>query len=485
MNWKLIFKIQGFLLIVLAFAMIFPLLFAFYYRGPDVNAIIVSLMTTLAFGISFVLAFHSEKRIMASEGFVIVSLGWILASLFGALPFYLSNSLDFFIDCVFESASGFTTTGASVLNNIESVPKGILFWRSMTHWIGGMGIVLLTIAVLPMLGISPGQLYNAEVPGPIKSRLKPKIKDTAKVLWLIYSGMTLVQTLLLMLGGMDLYDSLCHTFGTLATGGFSTLNSSVAGFHSTYIEVIIIIFMYLAGINFTLHFYLVNGKFKNFFRDSEWKFYTSILGITTILVSLNLYFSDIIRYGNSYLTSLRDAAFQVVSICTTTGFSTADFNIWPSFSTLVLVTLMFFGGSAGSTGGGVKQIRILIMSKHLSHELKRLVHPRAVFSLKVDSEVIEDRVLRNVMAFFVLFIFFFAAITLFLAFMGYDIVTSFSASIASLGNIGPGLARVGAIENYSFFDPYSKVVLIFAMLLGRLEIFSVLILLYSISARKR
>ena len=243
MNWKLIFKIQGFLLIVLAFAMIFPLIFAFYYKGPDVNALIVSLMTTLAFGLSFVLAFHSKERIRAREGFVIVSLGWILASLFGALPFYLSDSLDIFIDCVFEAASGFTTTGASVLSNIESVPKGILFWRSLTHWIGGMGIVLLTIAVLPMLGISPGQLYNAEVPGPIKSRLKPKIKDTAKVLWLIYSGMTLVQTLLLMLGGMNLYDSLCHTFGTLATGGFSTLNSSVAGFHSVYIEVIIIVFM--------------------------------------------------------------------------------------------------------------------------------------------------------------------------------------------------------------------------------------------------
>ena len=485
MNWKLIFKIQGFLLIVLAFAMIFPLLFALYYNGPDVAALIVSLMTTLAFGLSFVLAFNSEKNIRAREGFVIVSLGWILASLFGALPFYLSDSLDFFIDCIFEAASGFTTTGASVLENIEAVPKGVLFWRSMTHWIGGMGIVLLTIAVLPMLGISPGQLYNAEVPGPIKSRLKPKIKDTAKVLWLIYSGMTLVQTLLLMLGGMDLYDSLCHTFGTLATGGFSTLNSSVAGFNSVYVEVVIIIFMYLAGINFTLHFYLVNGKFRNFFRDSEWKFYTSMLGIATFLVSLNLYFSGIMRYGNSYFNSLRDAAFQVVSICTTTGFSTADFNLWPSFSILLLVTLMFFGGSAGSTGGGVKQIRILIMYKHLSHELKRMVHPRAVFSLKVDGEAIEDRVIRNVMAFFVLFIFFFAAITLFLAFMGYDIVTSFSASIASLGNIGPGLSRVGAIENYSFFDPYSKLVLIFAMFLGRLEIFSVLILLYSISARKR
>ena len=485
MNWKLIFKIQGFLLVVLAFTMIFPLIFAVYYKGPDINAILVSMLTTLAFGISFIFTFKSEKRIKAREGFVIVSLGWIFSSLFGALPFYLSDSLEFFIDCVFEATSGFTTTGATTIIDIEIIPKGVLFWRSMTHWLGGMGIVLLTIAVLPMLGIYPGQLYNAEVPGPIKDRLKPKIKDTAKILWLIYSGMTAIETGLLMMGGMNLYDSLCHTFGTLATGGFSTLNASVAGFNSAYIEIVIIVFMYLAGINFTLHFYLINGKIRSFFKDNEWKFYTTILGVATILVSLNIYFSDIAQYNSSYLKSLRDAAFQVVSITTTTGFSTANFDLWPSFSTLLLVALMFFGGSAGSTGGGIKQIRILIMFKHLVHEVKTLAHPRAVFSLKIGDNIINDRLVRNVMAFFVLFIFFFVGITLFLAFMGYDIITSFSAAIASLGNIGPGLARVGAIENYSFFDTYSKIVLIFAMFLGRLEIFSVLILLYSVTARKR
>ncbi|GLI55083.1 Trk system potassium transporter TrkH [Propionigenium maris DSM 9537] len=485
MNWKLILKIQGFLLIILASMMVAPLAFALYYRSSDIWALSISMLITLALGTSFILAFKSQKRIGTRESFVSVSMGWILASVFGALPFYLHGSFGPYIDCVFEAMSGFTTTGATILTDIEAIPKGLLFWRSLTHWLGGMGIVLLTIAVLPTLGMSPGLLYRAEVPGPIKDRLKPKIKDTAKILWLIYLFMTLLETLLLMVGGMNLYDALCHTFGTLATGGFSTYSESVGGFKSTYIEVVIIIFMYLAGINFTLHFYLVQGRLKDFFKDREWKFYTGVLVTGVVLISLNLYFSELPLYNDSYMRSLRDSAFQVVSITTTTGYTTADFNLWPSFSSLLLVFLMFLGGSAGSTGGGIKQIRVLIILKHLWHEVKKLVYPRAVFSLKVGDQIIDEDIVKNVLAFFMFFILFFAGITLFLAFQGYDIVTSFSASIATLGNIGPGLARVGAVENYSFFDPYSKLLLIFAMLLGRLEIFSVLILMYSLVTRKR
>ncbi len=485
MNWKLILKIQGFLLVVLASMMMAPLAFALYYRSSDILALSTSMVVTLAVGGALVLAFKSHKRIGTRESFVSVSLGWILASVFGALPFYLHGSFGPYIDCVFEAMSGFTTTGATILTHIEDVPRGLLFWRSLTHWLGGMGIILLTIAVLPTLGMSPGLLYRAEMPGPIKERLKPKIKDTAKILWLIYLFMTLLETLLLMMGGLDLYDALCHTFGTLATGGFSTSTESVGGFKSVYIEVVIMIFMYLAGINFTLHYYLVEGKFSKFFRDREWKFYTGILAAAIILVSLNIHFSDLSQYNESYMKSLRDSAFQVISITTTTGYTTADFNLWPSFSSLLLVSLMFLGGSAGSTGGGIKQIRILIIFKHLWHEVKRLVYPRAVFSLKVGDQVIDEDILKNVLAFFMFFIIFFAGITLFLTFQGYDIVTSFSASIATLGNIGPGLARVGAVENYSFFDPYSKLLLILAMLLGRLEIFSVLILMYSLVTRKR
>ncbi len=484
MNWNLILKIQGYLLMVLGSVMGIPIIFSVYYSSPDITALSISVLITLSAGISLVFSFKSKKKIRAREGFASVSMGWILASLFGALPLYIQGGVGSYIDCVFEAMSGFTTTGATILTNIEALPKGLLFWRSMTHWLGGMGIILLIIAVLPMLGIFPGQLYNAEVPGPIKDRLKPKIKDTAKILWLIYLFMTVAETLLLMLGGMSLYDSLCHTFGTLATGGFSTLNGSIGDFHSFYIEAVIIIFMYLAGINFTLHFYLVKGKFKNFFKNSEWRFYTSVLVISIILISVNIYFSGPSQYNENYLKCLRDSAFQVVSITTTTGYVTADFNLWPSFSTLLLVVLMFFGGSSGSTGGGIKQIRIIIMFKHIYHELEKMAHPRAVFALKIGDENIEERVVKNVVVFFILFIFFFGGITLFLAFMGYDIITCFSASIATLGNIGPGLSMVGAIENYSFFDPYSKVLLSFAMLLGRLEIFSVLILMYSLTAKK-
>lgn len=487
MNWNLILKIQGYLLMVLGVLMGTPIFFSMYYGSPDIKALSLSAGGTFIAGIILISVFRSKNKIRAGEGFASVSLGWILASLFGALPFYIQGSAGFesYIDCFFEAMSGFTTTGATILTNIEALPKGILFWRSMTHWLGGMGIILLIIAVLPVLGISPGQLYNAEVPGPIKDRLKPKIKDTAKILWMIYLFLTIAETILLMLGGMDFYSSLCHTFGTIATGGFSTLNGSVGDFHNLYIESVIILFMYLAGINFTLHFYLVKGKFKNFFRDREWRFYSLMLVVSILLISLNIYISGPVQYHGNYLKSLRDSAFQVVSITTSTGYITADYNLWPSFSCILLVILMFVGGSAGSTGGGIKQIRIVILMKHLYHELKKMIHPRAVFALRIGEDSIEEHVIKNVVVFFVLFIFFFGGITLFLAFMGYDIITCFSASIATLGNTGPGLSRVGAVENYGFFDPFSKVVLSFAMLLGRLEIFSVLILMYSLVGKKR
>ena len=486
MNWSLIIKIQGYLLLILGIMMFFPLMVSGYYGGDDFNSILISIVIILSVGAFFVIFFKSDKKFKAREGFASVSLGWIFAALFGALPYYLHGSFGPYVNCVFEAMSGFTTTGSTILSEIESIPKGLLFWRSLTHWLGGMGIVLFTIAVLPMFGIASGELYNAEVPGPTKDRLSPKIKDTAKILWVIYIGLTIVETIFLLFGGMDLYTAVNHSFATVATGGFSTLNDSIAGFHSVYIEIVITIFMFLAGVNFALHFYLLKGKFRDFFNDSELKFYTGVVTIATLLISLNIYFSSgIDKYTTNYGRALLDAAFQVVSIVTTTGFMSADFNVWPSFAGLLLVTLMFFGGCAGSTGGGMKQIRVLILFKHLSNEIKKLAHPRGFFSIKIGKEHVENHVVRNVLGFSVLFVFIFAGTTLFLAGMGYDIITSFTAAISSLGNIGPGLARVGSIENFGFFDPYSKSVLIFAMLLGRLEIYSVLILIYSVISRKR
>ena len=502
MNWQTIFKFQGLLLLILAFMMIFPLIFSIYYGSNDTQAILLSILITTFFGSILSIFLKVRGIIRAKEGFVIVTLGWLIAACFGALPAFIHGSFGnytnpFFnyIDCVFEAMSGFTTTGATILTEIEGKAKGIIFWRSLTHWLGGMGIILLTIAILPIFGLTSGQLYNAEVPGPTKDRISPKIKDTAKILWSIYLGMTILETALLMAGGMSLYDALCHTFGTLATGGFSTLNKSIGGFNNLYFEIIIIFFMYLAGINFTLHFKLIKLNIKEFIKNPEWRFYTLTILIVIIVITLNIHFynydqeslnkySELIKYKNSFWQSLRYAAFQTISITTTTGFCTANFNVWPSFSRLLLVLMMFFGGCAGSTGGGVKQIRMMIVFKKVFSEIKKMANPKSIFSIRIGDESIQDSIAKNVVALVILFVMLFTGTTLFLALMGYDIITSFAASIATLGNIGPGLARVGAIENYAFFDPLSKVVLTFSMLFGRLEIYSVLILFYSIFHRK-
>ncbi|MDZ7821606.1 MAG: potassium transporter TrkG [Candidatus Marinimicrobia bacterium] len=406
---------------------------------------------------------------------------WLL--FFAALPFYFHGVFDGnFIDCFFETMSGFTTTGATVLTDIEALPKGLLFWRSLTHWLGGMGIILLAIIILPILGLSSMQLFRAEVPGPTKGKISPRIKNTAMILWLIYLGLSAAETLLLMAGGLDFYTALCHTFGTLATGGFSTSNQSIAGFDSVYIEMVILVFMFLAGTNFVLHFSLIRGHFGNIFRNREWRFYVSLLVISITFVTLNIIGSG---QGYDLWTSLRYASFQVVSITTTTGFVTADFELWPVFSKILLVLLMFVGGCAGSTGGGMKQVRIMIGLKFIAKEIRKLTYPKGFFSSKIGNEPVKENVLKNVIAFLLLFVVMFAAINPFLTFRGYDIVTSFAASIATLSNIGPGLASVGAVENYAFFDNISKLVLTFSMLLGRLELYSVLILLYYLLSPKK
>ena len=487
MKWKIVFKIQGYLLIILAAAMSISAIYSMANGLNDFKAILYGSIITCSIGLLLVFLLRTDQEVRAREGFVVVTLGWIFAALFGALPFYLHGSFGGYINCVFETMSGFTTTGATILTNIEIIPKGLLLWRSMTHWLGGMGIILLTIAILPILGISYGKLFNAEVPGPTKDRLSPKIKSTAKILWLIYLGMTFLETVLLMFGGMDLYNALCHTFGTLATGGFSTQNASVGMYNSVFIETVIIFFMYLAGINFALHFHLIKGNIKKFFANREWQVFTVVLLTAVGFIALNLYLSPnqaLAKYKD-FPEALRASFFQVFSITTTTGFTTENFNLWPAFSKFLLVILMFLGGCAGSTGGGLKQIRIIIIIKAAFAEIKKLVHPKGFFSVKVSGEAIHSKVIKNVAGFFIFFLLFFALITLFLTFQGYDIVTSFSASIATLGNIGPGLARVGAVENYAFFDPLSKIVLTFSMLLGRLEVYSVLILFYAVAYRNK
>jgi len=492
MNWRAIFKIQGVLLVILSMSMAAPLLFSVYYGSGDTASFLYSILICFSAGSLLYLFLKTENQLRPREGFVVVSIGWITAAVFGALPFYIYGMSDGnYIDCLFETMSGFTTTGSSILTDIEALPKGLLFWRSLTHWLGGMGIIVLVVAILPILGLSSTQLYRAEVSGPTKERISPKIKDTAKILWYIYFGMTFLMTVLLMFGGMDLFDSLCHTFAALGTGGFSTYNKSVGHFESLYVEIIIIVFMYLAATNFFLHFSLIKGRFKDFFTNREWLFFTSLLIISGFSIALNVHLHEysqaeiennpiVLEYSRNFLLCLRHSFFTTVSLASATGYITANYELWPYFSKLLLVLLMFSGGCAGSTSGGIKQIRIIMIFKFIYNEVMKLTYPRAIFSISIGENVLRSSVIKNAVAFFILYLLSFAAVTLFLTLMGYDIVTSFSASAATLGGVGPGLARVGAVENFAFFDNASKLVLTANMLIGRLEIYSVLILIYSV-----
>jgi len=373
---------------------------------------------------------------------------------------------------VFETMSGFTTTGASILSDIESLPSSILFWRSLTHWLGGMGIVVLTVAVLPLLGIGGLQLIKAEAPGPTVDKITPRITETAKILWLIYTGLTFAETILLMFGGMDLFDALTHTFATLATGGFSTKNSSVGTFNSAYIDWIITVFMVLAGINFTLHFRFMSGKYKTLLRDSELKAYLGIFAVSTLLIAWNI-------LGTSCSTvsdALRYAGFQAASILTTTGFATADYEQWPALSQTVLFVLMFVGGCSGSTGGGIKVIRIITMLKQGLNEMKYLLHPKGIFTLRINRQPVKKDIIYAISGFFFLYILMLLVTTIVAASSGSDVTTSFTASLATVGNIGPGFGLIGPAENFSFFPAYVKWFFCFAMLVGRLELYTVLIL---------
>jgi trk system potassium uptake protein TrkH len=377
------------------------------------------------------------------------------------------------VDAFFESVSGATTTGASVLTNIEAVSKGLLFWRSFIQWLGGMGIIVLSIAILPFLGVGGMQLYKAEVPSPIPDKLRPRIKDTALLLWKVYVLISLLGAILLMIGGMSFYDALCHTFTTMPTGGFSTKNASIAHFDSVYFDSVIIIFMLLAGINFSLHYQMLRGKTLAFWKDSECRFFLGTIILLIVVVTFNIHgavyenISQAFRYG----------AFQVVSIITTTGYATADFDQWPAMSRLILLLCMFMGASAGSTGGGMKFLRVMLYFKYCYKELFSLIHPRSVTHIKIGGKVVPEDVTRSVLGFMGLYMGLFALCSVVLAGMGVDFVTSFSAVAATIGNVGPGFANVGPALNYAQIPYLGKWLLIWCMLLGRLEIYTIIIFL--------
>jgi trk system potassium uptake protein TrkH len=403
----------------------------------------------------------------------IVTLGWMAAGLVGALPFYLSGTFASFADSLFESISGFTTTGSSIVTDIEALPKGLLFWRSLIQWLGGMGIIVLSLAILPFLGVGGMQLYKAEVPSPVPDKLKPRLTDTAMILWKVYVLISLAELLLLTAGGMSLFDALCHMFTTMPTGGFSTRNTSLAHYDSAYFDYVVLIFMLLAGINFSLHYQFLRGKPLVFWKDPECRFFLIVVFLLSLVVGWDL-------YGNVYQTindAIRYGAFQIVSVVTTTGYATADYEKWPGLSQVIIFLCMFMGASAGSTGGGIKCVRILLGFKYCYRELFALIHPRAVTSIKLGGKSVSDEIVQSVIGFLVLYAALFAVCSILLAATGVDFVTAFTAVGSCIGNIGPGFGLVGPVENYAQIPYIGKWLLIWCMLLGRLEIYTVIILL--------
>jgi trk system potassium uptake protein TrkH len=470
----MIFRIMGALVFFLGLTMIFPLLFSLYYRDGDLWALSASVVITMGTGAFLFFLFRgTNQEISHREGFAIVALGWASAAFFGSLPYMLSGVLPNFVEAYFEATSGFTTTGATVLAPIEGAPRGILFWRSLTHWLGGMGIIVLSIAILPFLGVGGMQLFRAEVPGPVADKLKPRIAETAKILWKVYILISGAETLLLMAGGMGLFEALCHTFGTMATGGFSTRNVSIGSYNKAYFDGVIVVFMILAGTNFSLHYRALTGDFRTFYRNSEVRFYWITLAGAIVFVTLILR----VQIYDTVATAFRYASFQVTSIMTTTGYTTADFEKWPSFVQYSLVVLMFIGGSAGSTGGGMKCMRILLLLKQGRRELSRLIHPHGVIPVRLGGQVVSEGVIQSVWGFFFLFILVFVFASVAMSLLGLDIVTAFVSVAATINNIGPGLGAVGPMDNYTSIPLIGKWILIFCMLIGRLELYTIIVLL--------
>lgn len=473
LNGKIIGRVLGILLIMEGIFMLTIIPVSLYYKEGDLVPVLLSSIITLITGIVLSQVFRSHNSTIGKrEGYLIVTGSWLIFSLFGSLPFIIGKAIPSYTDAFFETMSGFTTTGASILTDIESMSHGLLYWRSMTQWLGGMGIIVLSLAILPILKIGSMQLFSAEVPGPTPDKLHPKIRETAKRLWLIYLGFTLTEAVLLKLGGMSVFDSICHSFTTMATGGYSTKTASIAAFDTPYIQYVITIFMIIAGTNFSLAYFGLHGRFKKVFTNDEFLFYITLLMVFILGVTAVLHFS----HGHVLEESFRKASFQVVSIVTTTGYATADYCSWGPFLVLVIFILMFTGGSAGSTGGGIKMIRLLLLAKNSRQELRRLIHPNAVIPLRINHKAVPQNVIYNVLAFIVFYFLITGLSAMIISAMGYDLPTSFSSVAATLGNIGPGLGNVGPTMNYAHFPVFGKWFLSFLMLLGRLELFTVLVL---------
>lgn len=471
MNRKFIVYTLGKMIQVEGFLMFLPALTGFIYQ--EKQALVYLFTSLILFVIGYLVSMHrpQKTKIFAREGFVIVALCWVLLSVLGAIPFCVTGEIPSYVDAVFETVSGFTTTGSSILTDVEALSNASLFWRSFSHWIGGMGILVFVVAVLPESQGTDLHILQAEMPGPIVGKLVSKIKVTARILYYIYAALTIVEIVLLVFGGMPLFDSILHAFGTAGTGGFGIKNTSIAFYDSAYIDTVITVFMILFGINFNMIYFVIIGKAMVAFKSEEVRWYLGIVATAAIFITIN-----IMDMYPSILTAFRYAIFQVGSIITTTGYSTADFNQWPVFSKVILVLLMFIGACAGSTGGGMKVSRIIIYFKSAMAELKRLIHPRSVTSIKFEGQHVSNQTVNNIQTYLVLYLFLFCGSLLIVSLQNVDFTSAFTAVTTCINNIGPGLNIVGPTGNFSSLTDLSKIVLSFDMLAGRLEIFPILLL---------
>jgi trk system potassium uptake protein TrkH len=495
LNYKIILHLLGLLLLVNGGFMLVATLVSLVYKDGVVVEMMFAGLTTLILGGAVMLATRNHrKEIQKRDGYIIVTFGWISMALIGTLPYLFTGAIPGFTNAFFETMSGYTTTGASILSDIESVPKGVLFWRSITHWIGGMGIIVLAIAILPLLGIGGMQLFTAEAPGPGGDKLHPRITDTAKRLWLIYVGYTLAETILLKVAGMSLFDAINHSLSTLSTGGFSTKNTSVAFWNDRpIIQYIIIVFMFLAGTNFVLSYFAFKRKFARIFKDDEFIWYAGMIAVFTCIAAVIIYFqADVSNSSIAHPmvwgeaeSAVRQALFQVLAIVTTTGFVSADYTLWTPFLTIFFFGLMFLGGSAGSTAGGVKIMRHLIMIKNGVLEFKRTLHPNAILPVRYNNRSVQQHIVYNVLGFFILYMLSFILGVLVFSWLGLDYETALGGAASTLGNVGPALGDLGPVNNYGALPTAAKWWASFLMLIGRLELFTVLILLTPFFWRNR
>jgi trk system potassium uptake protein TrkH len=487
LNLKIIVSFLGLTAILNGIFMLFAVPFSLYRNEPTYIGILTAGLVTIAIGF-LMWAYNRDapKHLHKREGYIIVTLGWLILTITGSLPYLFTGTIPNFVDAIFETISGYSTTGASIINDIEALPNGILFWRSATHWIGGMGIIVLTIAILPLLGIGGMQLFMAEAPGPSADKMHPRITQTAKRLWLMYVSLTLTEFFLLKIAGMTWFDAINHAMATMSTGGFSTKNSSIAYWNNMpLIQYIIIVFMFIAGTNFILTYFALKGKIKKIFQNEEFKYYFFGSLLMTLCITIIIQYFQIpgiestinhpMPWG-SLESSFRHAGFQVVAVLTTTGFVSADYTTWNTLATMLIFSLFLIGGSAGSTSGGVKIVRHIIMIKNSVLEFKKLLHPNAIIPVRYDGKGVSKTIVFNILSFFVLYMLIFITSAIILSFMGLEFDSAIGAAASSLGNVGPALGSLSPVDNYAHLSDTAKLFCSFLMLIGRLELFTVLIL---------